>query len=89
MAKGHMGTELWLLLAVSVVWMIGTSHGNLVMDALSGNASITGLTATGTSSANQTILNIAGNKQPTPVKEAEIGAVQGVSNIFSVGTQTP
>ena len=40
--KGKMGTELWLLFGIALVWMLGTSHGNLVMDALSGNASITG-----------------------------------------------
>ena len=32
--KGKMGTELWLLFGISLVWMLGTSHGNLVMDAL-------------------------------------------------------
>ena len=89
MAKGHMGTELWLLLAVSVVWMIGSSHGNLVMDALSGNASISGLSPTGTNTATQTMVNIVRSKQPTLVKESEIGAVQQLSNIFRVGPQIP
>ena len=57
MPKGHMGTELWLLLGISVMWMIGTSHGNLVMDAFMGNASIGGITA-GQSSAQAAVSNL-------------------------------
>ncbi len=69
--KGKMGTELWLLFGISLVWMLGTSHGNLVMDALAGNASITGGSINQSTASNPVTNPNPQNVQPGNTKQAQ------------------